>query len=167
MSQVNHSAKPWLAPGAVRPLNATVALPGSKSLTNRELVLSALAAEETLLTAPLHSRDSKLMIEALRSLGTKIEQNNNGDLLITPKPLAGPATIDCGLAGTVMRFVPPMSTLATGEVRFDGDEAARRRPMHTTIDSLRALGVVVEDGGTGSRANPHSLRRAPAVPATH
>ncbi|MDE2409732.1 MAG: 3-phosphoshikimate 1-carboxyvinyltransferase, partial [Actinomycetales bacterium] len=90
MSQVNHSAKPWLAPVATGPLNATVALPGSKSLTNRELVLSALAAEETLLTAPLHSRDSKLMIEALRSLGTKIEQNANGDLLITPKPLVGP-----------------------------------------------------------------------------
>ena len=135
---------------AARPLAATVPLPGSKSLTNRELVLSAIAADQTLLTAPLHSRDSKLMIEALQSLGTKIEQNANGDLLITPKPLLGPATINCGLAGTVMRFVPPMAALALGSVEFDGDEAARRRPMHTTIDSLRALGVSVEDNETGA-----------------
>lgn len=141
---------------ASRPLAATVPLPGSKSLTNRELVLSALAAEQTLLTAPLHSRDSKLMIEALEALGTKIEQNANGDLLVTPKTLVGPATIDCGLAGTVMRFVPPLAALADGEIRFDGDAAARRRPMHTTIDSLRALGVEVDDAGTGSL--PFTLR---------
>jgi len=150
MSQLNHSAQPWKAPLASTPLRATVPLPGSKSLTNRELVLSALAAEQTVLTAPLHSRDSKLMIEALQALGTKIEQNPNGDLLITPKPLVGPATIDCGLAGTVMRFVPPLAALADGEVRFDGDAAARRRPMHTTVDSLRALGVSVDDGNSGS-----------------
>jgi 3-phosphoshikimate 1-carboxyvinyltransferase len=138
-----------------------VPLPGSKSLTNRELVLSALAAEETLLTAPLHSRDSKLMIEALQSLGVKIEQNANGDLLVSPKPLTGPAVIDCGLAGTVMRFVPPLAALASGEVRFDGDAAARRRPMHTTIDSLRALGVEVDDAGTGSL--PFTLKSTGSV----
>lgn len=154
MSQVNHSQHTehplWPAPVATKPINATVALPGSKSLTNRELVLSALAAEQTLLTAPLHSRDSALMIEALRSLGTRIDENANGDLLITPKPLEGPATINCGLAGTVMRFVPPMATLATGDITFDGDAAARKRPMHTTITSLRALGVEVDDAGSGS-----------------
>jgi len=135
----------WPAPLAAKPLTATVALPGSKSLTNRELVLSALASEPTLLLAPLHSRDSALMIDALRSLGTVVEQGPTGDLLVTPKPLRGPASIDCGLAGTVMRFVPPLASLAEGEVRFDGDAAARRRPMHTTIDSIRALGVEVSD----------------------
>ena len=154
MSELNHSPHSehpfWPAPVATAAVNATVPLPGSKSLTNRELVLSALAAEQTLLTAPLHSRDSALMIEALRSLGTRIDENVNGDLLVTPKPLEGPATINCGLAGTVMRFVPPMATLATGEITFDGDAAARKRPMHTTISSLRALGVEVDDGGTGS-----------------
>jgi 3-phosphoshikimate 1-carboxyvinyltransferase len=154
MSELNHSPHSehpfWPAPVATAALKATVPLPGSKSLTNRELVLSALAAEQTLLTAPLHSRDSALMIEALRSLGTRIDENVNGDLLVTPKPLEGPATINCGLAGTVMRFVPPMATLATGEITFDGDAAARKRPMHTTISSLRALGVEVDDGGTGS-----------------
>ena len=129
----------WPAPQGQN-INATVALPGSKSLTNRELLLSAIASEPTLLIAPLVSRDSNLMIAALESLGIEFEWQGN-DLLVTPKPLMGPATIDCGLAGTVMRFVPPLSMLATGEIAFDGDEGARRRPMHTTIDSIRDLGV--------------------------
>ncbi len=132
----------WPAPKG-RVLNATVALPGSKSLTNRELLLSAIASEPTLLVAPLVSRDSKLMIAALESLGVGFQWQGN-DLQVTPGKLRGPATIDCGLAGTVMRFVPPLSTLATGEISFDGDEGARRRPMHTTIESLRALGVDVD-----------------------
>ncbi len=135
----------WPAPQG-RDLNATVALPGSKSLTNRELLLSAIANEPTLLIAPLVSRDSKLMIEALQSLGVGFQWQGN-DLLVTPEALKGPANIDCGLAGTVMRFVPPLSTLATGSVFFDGDEGARRRPMHTTIDSIRALGVGVTAAG--------------------
>jgi 3-phosphoshikimate 1-carboxyvinyltransferase len=131
----------WPAPKG-RDLDATVALPGSKSLTNRELLLSAIASEPTLLVAPLVSRDSKLMIQALESLGISFEWQG-ADLLVTPGKLTGPAVIDCGLAGTVMRFVPPLSTLAEGRISFDGDEGARRRPMHTTIDSLRALGVEV------------------------
>ncbi|MEY4494285.1 MAG: hypothetical protein RL570_400 [Actinomycetota bacterium] len=135
----------WLAPVASGPLDAAVELPGSKSLNNRELVLSALASEPTLLTGTLASRDSSLMIDALRSLGTQIDLNTDGSILVTPKPFDRSATIDCGLAGTVMRFVPPVSVLANGNVKFDGDEGARRRPMHTTIDSLRALGVEVSD----------------------
>jgi 3-phosphoshikimate 1-carboxyvinyltransferase len=131
----------WLAPQGQN-INATVALPGSKSLTNRELLLSAIASEPTLLITPLVSRDSQLMISALESLGIEFEWQDD-DLLVTPKPLMGPAAIDCGLAGTVMRFVPPLSMLATGQIAFDGDEGARRRPMHTTIDSIRALGVEV------------------------
>lgn len=138
-------AEPWLAPVATGPLNAAVELPGSKSLNNRELVLSALANAPTLLTGTLASRDSSLMIDALRALGTQIEVNTDGSILVTPKPFDRAATIDCGLAGTVMRFVPPVSVLANGDVKFDGDEGARRRPMHTTIDSLRALGVEVSD----------------------
>lgn len=137
----------WLAPVASGPLDAAVELPGSKSLNNRELVLSALASEPTLLTGTLASRDSSLMIDALRSLGTQIDVNTDGSILVTPKPFDRSATIDCGLAGTVMRFVPPVSVLANGNVKFDGDEGARRRPMHTTIDSLRALGVEVSDEG--------------------
>ena len=132
----------WLAPHGHR-LNATVELPGSKSLTNRELLLSAIADEPTLLISPLVSRDSKLMIAALESLGVHFEWQGS-NLLVTPGELKGPATIDCGLAGTVMRFVPTLATLALGEIRFDGDEGARRRPMDTTIESIRALGVEVE-----------------------
>ncbi len=140
----------WHAPVAEQPLDAQVALPGSKSLNNRELVLSALASEPTLLTDTLKSRDSSLMIDALRKLGTEITKNSDGSILVTPKPFENAATIDCGLAGTVMRFVPPVALLSNQDVVFDGDEAARRRPMNTTIDSLRALGVSVDDNGSGS-----------------
>ena len=143
-------AKQWLAPVATGPLDAAVELPGSKSLNNRELVLSALASEPTQLTGTLDSRDSALMIDALRSLGTQIDVNTDGSVLVTPKPFDRSATIDCGLAGTVMRFVPPLSVLANGEIKFDGDEGARRRPMHTTIESLRALGTAVTDDGAAA-----------------
>ena len=140
-----NSYSPWPAPVAKGPIHAEVALPGSKSLTNRELVLSALASEPTLLVAPLKSRDSHLMVEALRSLGTQITELESGDLLVTPAAFDKRAKIDCGLAGTVMRFVPPVAALSTAHIHFDGDEAARRRPMHVTISSLRDLGVVVDD----------------------
>lgn len=149
MSETSYS-QPWIAPVASGPLNAVVSLPGSKSLTNRELVLSALASEPTLLTAPLASRDSSLMIDALRLLGAEIEVLRNGDLMVTPATFDRSASIDCGLAGTVMRFVPPISVLSKGNVHFDGDLAARRRPMNTTIDSLRALGVDVTDEGASA-----------------
>lgn len=145
---------PWPAPTAPGPLSARLSLPGSKSLTNRELVLSAIASGPSTLRAPLHSRDTALMIQALRALGTSIEElsgdNAYGpDLLVTPAELGGGTSIDCGLAGTVMRFLPPVAALALGPVAFDGDTAARNRPMRTTIDSLRALGVDVNDDGRG------------------
>ena len=141
------AVKPWTAPVANGPIDSAIELPGSKSLNNRELVLSALAIEPTTLTGVLKSRDSDLMIAALSALGTKIHENQDGSLLVTPAPFNRAATIDCGLAGTVMRFVPPISVLAQADVKFDGDEGARRRPMHTTIDSLRALGTAVTDEG--------------------
>ena len=146
---------PWVAPTASGPLAASIRLPGSKSLTNRELVLAALADGPSLLRAPLHSRDSALMIEALRLLGVQIEEvptdsSFGPDLLVTPGELSGGTSIDCGLAGTVMRFMPPVAALALGPVGFDGDASARRRPMRTTIDSLRSLGVDVTDDGRGT-----------------
>ena len=137
----------WPAP-AGKPFRARVSLPGSKSLTNRELLLSAIAETETVLVSPLRSRDSQLMIDALTSLGTKFVWEGD-DLRVTPGPLRGNVSIDCGLAGTVMRFVPPLALLVPGVVNFDGDEGARRRPMHTTIDSLRALGASVESSSQG------------------
>ena len=146
---------PWTAPTASGPLAATLSLPGSKSLTNRELVLAALADGPGVLHAPLHSRDTDLMIEALRNLGVGIVDvptggDFGGDLAVAPAPLTGGTSIDCGLAGTVMRFMPPVASLALGPVAFDGDAAARRRPMRTTIQSLRSLGVDVSDDGRGT-----------------
>lgn len=156
---------PWLAPTASGPLNAVVPLPGSKSLTNRELVLSALADGPSNLLSPLHSRDTALMIQALRSLGASIVETDvvsyGRNLQITPGELEGGTSIDCGLAGTVMRFLPPVAALALGPVAFDGDEAARVRPMRTTIDSLRRLGVDVNDDGRGML--PFSLYGTGAV----
>lgn len=149
-------SQPFVAPHSKGALAATVKLPGSKSLNNRELLLSALASTKSVLRDPLVSRDSSLMITALRSLGTEISETE-GSVSITPAPLSGPAKIDCGLAGTVMRFVPPLAALAKGEVIFDGDAAARKRPMSTTTASLRGLGVEVQGDtlpfkvvGTGS-----------------
>src|SRR4051812_20225472 len=141
---------PWPAPTAARPVDATVSVPGSKSLTNRYLVLAALAEEPSRLRSPLHSRDTALMAAALEALGVRVEQVPGTsafgpDWVVTPGALRGPADVDCGLAGTVMRFVPPVAALATGAVRFDGDAAARRRPMATVVSALRDLGVGVDD----------------------
>jgi len=145
---------PWPAPRAEGPLSARLSIPGSKSLTNRELVLSALAEGPSLLRAPLHSRDTAIMAQPLRELGTVIEEvpGDGGfgpDWRVTPQELSGGSSIDCGLAGTVMRFVPPVAALALGPVAFDGDPQARKRPMRATIDALRALGVDVTDDGRG------------------
>ena len=139
-------SRAWAAPLAKSAISAQVSIPGSKSLTNRELVLSALASGPSEILNPLDSRDSSLMIQALKQLGSEIESTPNL-LRITPKSISGPAQIDCGLAGTVMRFVPPVAALAKGEISFDGDLAARSRPMQTTVDSLRALGVEVSGSG--------------------
>jgi 3-phosphoshikimate 1-carboxyvinyltransferase len=145
----------WPAPIADHPLAARMTLPGSKSLTNRELVLSALADGPSLLRRPLHSRDTQLMVQALRALGTEIvETPNSGDfgpdLRVTPGELTGGRPIDCGLAGTLMRFLPPLAALAIGPVDFDGDPGARIRPMRAMISALRALGVDVSDDGRGT-----------------
>ena len=160
MPSATYSDAVWRAPSAARPLAATVRLPGSKSLTNRELVLSALAHEASRLRRPLAARDTDLMVAALRSLGTGITADGE-DLLIEPGPLTGGVAIDCGLAGTLMRFLPPVAALATGDVRFDGDERARLRPMATTVLSLRSLGVDVDDDGRGTM--PFTVRGAGGV----
>ena len=147
----------WGAPFAGRPVDATGTVPGSKSLTNRYLVLAALADGRSRLRAPLHSRDSALMIEALRQLGAVItEVPGDGafgpDLEITPISGDAPETrseVDCGLAGTVMRFVPPAAALRRGVTMFDGDPQARNRPMGPVIEALTGLGVTVSAPGGG------------------
>jgi 3-phosphoshikimate 1-carboxyvinyltransferase len=146
---------PWAAPPASGPLSARLTLPGSKSLTNRELVLSALADTPSRLRRPLHSRDTALMAEALRQLGAVIRDvpgdgEFGSDWIVEPGELHGGVSISAGLAGTVMRFVPPVAALALGPVAIDGDDHARTRPMRTTIDALRALGVDIGDDGRGT-----------------
>ncbi len=140
----------WSAPLADGPLDATVVVPGSKSLTNRALPLAALAEEPTTIRGALRSRDSELMIAALRALGVGVTTSVDGTTLdVTPGPLRGPATIDCGLAGTVMRFVPALAALADGPVRLDGDAGARVRPMGPVLAGLARLQVpVTSDDGS-------------------
>ncbi|MBK6886031.1 MAG: 3-phosphoshikimate 1-carboxyvinyltransferase [Tetrasphaera sp.] len=139
---------PWPAPRARGPIDAKIALPGSKSLTNRFLVLAALAEEPSRLRRPLRSRDTLLMAEALRAMGCRIEDIGSRDWLVKPKKLRGECAVDCGLSGNVMRFVPPVAGLAKGPVRFDGDPAARIRPMAPILDAMRALGVEVPGDAT-------------------
>ena len=147
--------------------NALVHIPGSKSLTNRYLLLAALADSPSYLRAPLRSRDSALMIEALRQLGAGIElvptdSPFGPDVKVTPLNFAQPGSaqavsIECGLAGTVMRFVPALAALLPGEFAFDGDPHARQRPMGPVLEGLRQLGVQV-DCEQGENALPFVLR---------
>ena len=139
----------WSAPRARQPLDATVRLPGSKSLTNRALILAAIADGPSTLVRPLLARDSWLMADALRALGTAIDTVEDG-WRVTPGALHGPAAVDCGLAGTLMRFLPPVAALADGPVDFDGDLRARERPMQAMVGALRKLGVEIDDDGRGT-----------------
>lgn len=137
----------WSAPRAQAPVDAVVTLPGSKSITNRALILAALADGPSTITGALRSRDADLMIAALRDLGIGVEEAGDPTTLrITPGPLRG-GEVDCGLAGTVMRFLPPVAALADGEVSFDGDPHARNRPMAPVLGALRDLGVELRTEG--------------------
>ena len=151
----------WPAPRASGPVEAAVRLPGSKSLTNRFLVLSAIAEGTSRLRSPLRSRDTLLMAAALRALGVQVDDDGQ-DWVVTPHPLRGGARVDCGLAGTVMRFVPGVAALADGDVAFDGDDGARVRPMGPVLAALRTLGVQVDDGGRGTL--PFTVRGRGRVP---
>jgi 3-phosphoshikimate 1-carboxyvinyltransferase len=137
----------WSAPfRASKPISGAINIPGSKSVTNRALVLSALASSPSTLRKGLRSRDTDLMIKALSSLGIKIEIEE--DLWkITPAPLMGPAGIDVGNAGTVMRFLPPLASLAKGLISFDGDLRSHQRPLAPVIKALESLGVSIEHQG--------------------
>jgi 3-phosphoshikimate 1-carboxyvinyltransferase len=142
----------WRAPyRGKRPVNLTVEIPGSKSVTNRALILAALASSPTTLHKPLVSRDSELMVAGLRGLGVGIDESiaPDGHLIwtITPQPLRGPVSIDVGNAGTVMRFLPPVAALAQGLVHFDGDPRSHERPLSPLIAALEALGTSIEHGG--------------------
>ncbi len=137
----------WRAPfRGKKPISASITIPGSKSATNRALILAALATTPSLLRKPLHSRDSALMIAGLKAIGCGISEEANGDLRINPGKFYGPASVDVGNAGTVMRFLPPVAAIATGLIHFDGDARSYERPVGPVIWALEALGVSVEHG---------------------
>ncbi len=145
----------WAAPVANDAVEATISVPGSKSLTNRELILAALADGPSTLRGVLHSDDSDRMTDALRALGVGIapvsaDPDADPSVVVTPAALRGDTTINCGQAGTVMRFVAPLAGLAAGDVALTADETALHRPMGAMISALRELGVDVDDGGTWS-----------------
>ncbi|MEM6109019.1 3-phosphoshikimate 1-carboxyvinyltransferase [Mycobacterium sp. 050272] len=145
------STDPWTAPIAPTPVHATVTVPGSKSQTNRALVLAGLSSAQgqsaSTLGGALRSRDTDLMIGALTALGLRVD-GDSSELTVSGRLDPGPgARVDCGLAGTVLRFVPPLAALANVPVEFDGDEQARVRPIAPLLGALRELGVPIE--GTG------------------
>lgn len=170
----------WDVPTAASPVSATVRTPGSKSMTNRALVLAALAQDPTQIAGPLLARDSALMTDAMRRLGCVITADAG-----TPEPSGarvrhdgrtssawsvvpgailadgGPGharaaqvrrgiDIDVGNAGTVLRFVPPAAALTGSDVRFTGDPRVRERPVAPLLDALRDLGARIDDDGAGA-----------------
>lgn len=157
-------ADPWPAPVATGPVDAVVSLPGSKSLTNRALVLAALADRPSVVRRALRSRDTLLMAQALTALGAPVDTSTE-DWAVTPLSASAgsvAAEVDCGLAGTVMRFVPPVAGLVDGTVAFDGDPHMRNRPVGEVLTALTALGVRVDDDGRGSL--PFTVAGTGAVP---
>ena len=153
----------WKAPfrgsldASLAPIKAKINIPGSKSVTNRALILAALAESPSRLIRPLRSRDTDLMVTALRALGIQIEvihcANGNDSVTgkseeeiweITPGPLFGPASIDVGNAGTVMRFMLPVAALAKGLINFDGDARSHERPVGPLVKALEDLGVTID-----------------------
>jgi 3-phosphoshikimate 1-carboxyvinyltransferase len=152
----------WPAPfRGAKAVDATVTIPGSKSVTNRALILAAQAKTPSILRKPLISRDSELMSAGLQSLGVKITGDENS-WTVTPSALKGPAKIDVGNAGTVMRFLPPLAALATGEISFDGDPRSYERPIGPIVSALEELGIEIDHGGRYSL--PLTIKAKGSIP---
>lgn len=152
----------WRAPAAPGPVRARLTLPGSKSITNRGLVLAALADAPGGIVNPLRARDTLLMARALAALGTAVEEDGGPRRWrVSPGRPAGDARVDVGNAGTVMRFVPPVAALTAVTVEFAGDPRASQRPVAPILAALRDLGAVIDDGGRG--AIPFTVRGTGSV----
>ena len=146
----NNAHWPAIYRGAT-PVDISVVIPGSKSVTNRALILASQAASPSTLRRPLISRDSELMVAGLKALGigivettTVVDGNEELQWIVTPAPMRGGVRVDVGNAGTVMRFLPPLAALATGEVIFDGDPRSYERPLGPVIKALEELGVSID-----------------------
>lgn len=154
----------WEAPPGSGPVHATIRLPGSKSITNRALVIGALAAGPTTIGGPLAARDTELMAGAIEALGAVVTRARGRDSAggdsdtwtVAPGWTGDPAIVDVGNAGTVLRFMPPLAALAKADVRFRGDARAAQRPVHQLLDGLRQIGVEVDDAGRA--AVPFTIR---------
>ena len=156
MDTMSEFQNPWPAPLATRPLSATVTIPGSKSLSNRYLILAAMGQHPVTLVGLLRSRDTDLMMGALRSLGVEFQVDPDVETTVHVTPpssgrFTGDVDVYCGLAGTVMRFVPGLAMFADGPVRFDGDAQAYARPMKPVLDGLEQLGAHIEYHGEPGR----------------
>ena len=156
MDTMSEFQNPWPAPLATRPLSATVTIPGSKSLSNRYLILAAMGQHPVTLVGLLRSRDTDLMMGALRSLGVEFQVDPDDETTVRVTPpssgrFTGDVDVYCGLAGTVMRFVPGLAMFADGPVRFDGDAQAYARPMKPVLDGLEQLGAHIEYHGEPGR----------------
>ena len=153
----------WRAPAAHEPVRATLRLPGSKSITNRALILAALSDSPSAVRGLLKARDTALAIGALRALGNTVTEHG-ADVSVHPdSPAPGAAvSVDVGNAGTVMRFLPAVAALTPAAVAFDGDPRARERPVGALLSALRALGVSIDDGGRG--ALPFTVHGSGSVP---
>jgi 3-phosphoshikimate 1-carboxyvinyltransferase len=156
----------WSAPfrGPV-PVDAVVEIPGSKSVTNRALILAAQADSPSIVRKPLVSRDSELMSAGLSAMGVSIEDKGDHWVVTPPTQLRGPATVDVGNAGTVMRFLPPLAALAHGDISFDGDPRSYERPIGPVIKALEELGIEIDHGGRYSL--PMVMKSRGAVPGGH
>jgi 3-phosphoshikimate 1-carboxyvinyltransferase len=164
----NARERDWLVPRARGPVHAIVRLPGSKSMTNRALVLAALSDRPTVISGPLVARDTLLMASAMRALGCRIEEAPDS-WLVEPAQAARTrqadrpvVAIDVGNAGTVLRFVPPVAALTTADVTFRGDSRVSQRPVGPLLTALRTLGATISDPGTGGV--PFVVRGRGAVP---
>lgn len=143
---------PWRAPTCPGPLDARVVVPGSKSQTARALVLAAIADAPSEVVGALDSRDTRLMVRALSDLGATVTvAEDPSHLRVTPLASVRPgATVECGLAGTVARFVPALAATAAGTTSFVGDAAASARPARPLLEALTALGAhVIHEGDPG------------------
>jgi 3-phosphoshikimate 1-carboxyvinyltransferase len=152
----------WAAPAASGPVRARLTVPGSKSITNRALILAALAGAPTRIARPLRARDTDLMAGAVTALGAAVTAEPGGDWLVTPGWRDQPARVDVGNAGTVIRFVPPAAALARADVAFHGDPRASQRPVGPLLTALAQLGAKIDDDGR--RAVPFTIRGRGGIP---
>ena len=147
------------------PIDAVVELPGSKSYTNRALLIAALARGRSEITQALASDDTHYMRTALRAMGALVEERDAHTFIVTGVDGQFPAdgaSLMVGNAGTAARFLTAAVALGHGTFIVDGSEAMRKRPIHPLIEGLQQLGVDIESrDGTGC---PPVVVRAHGIP---